>query len=118
MGVARVLVVDDEPAVLKLINSILTKSGYEVMGAPDGRTALEIVCRPTAVDLVISDVVMPGMKGPELLEAIKRVSPSTALMLMTAYSPGEPLPPGSAPVLQKPFMPADLLAAIEKTLAR
>jgi two-component system, cell cycle sensor histidine kinase and response regulator CckA len=116
MGLAKVLVVDDEPAVLKLINAILTKSGYEVLGASDGHKALEIVNQPTAIDLVISDVVMPGMKGPELLDHVRKVSPSTALMLMTAYSPGDVLPAGPALVLRKPFMPAELLAAVERPL--
>jgi two-component system cell cycle sensor histidine kinase/response regulator CckA len=90
----RVLIVDDESSVLMLTASILEASGYEVLTAASGEEALKIHNRQPA-DLVISDVVMPGMKGPALLDAIRQAFPSTALIMMSGYSEEE-LPRGAS----------------------
>jgi DNA-binding NtrC family response regulator len=112
---ARVLIVDDEPGVLKLASILLVLSGYEVATAASGEEALEIQNRQPA-ELVISDAVMPGMKGPALLDSIGRTFPSAALILMSGYSLDE-LPQGAS-FLPKPFRPDQLIAAAAQTLAR
>ena len=115
MAAATILVVDDDPAVLQLTSCILTGSGYEVARAANAEQALEIVKSPPPRDLVLSDSVMPGMQGPELLEEVRRVSPATALILMSGYTAHSELPPGAS-FLAKPFAEADLLRTVEEVL--
>ena len=84
------------------------------MPALDAKAALEILACGPKIDLVISDVIMPGMRGPELLENIRRASPQSALMLMSA-TPDAASP--DLPFLEKPFRSAQLIAAVEQVLA-
>jgi DNA-binding NtrC family response regulator len=76
----------------------------------------EIVSTPPPPDLVISDLAMPGIRGPELLEAVKQVAPSTAKMLMSGYALSGEMLRGVA-FLQKPFTPDKLIAAVQAVLA-
>lgn len=117
MATARVLIVDDEPAVVRLVSRTLVSSGYEVLGASTPAEALNLVRRGPSFDLVISDVVMPEMRGPELVQAVTRHSPSTAAILMSAYADGHELPK-DVPFIQKPFVAGQLVAAVERTLER
>jgi CheY-like chemotaxis protein len=108
------LVVDDEPDLLKLASLFLVLSGYEVATAASGEEALEIQNRQPA-ELVISDAVMPGMKGPALLNTIRQATPTTALVMMSGYSLEE-LPQGAS-FLPKPFRPDQLIAVAAQALA-
>ena len=112
---ASVLIVDDEPFIIRFVTDTLRSGGYEVMAASSGEEALRILRTDGTVDLVLSDVVMPGMPGPALLKAVKEISPATALMLMSGY-PATDGPPGIA-FLPKPFRPGDLVAAVQRCLA-
>jgi two-component system, cell cycle sensor histidine kinase and response regulator CckA len=117
MATARVLIVDDEPAVVRLVSRTLAVSGYEVLSAGSPGEALDMVYSAPPIDLLISDVVMPEMRGPELVRAFTERSPSTAAMLMSAYADGHELPP-DVPFIQKPFVAKDLVAAVEQILER
>ena len=116
MGATRVLIVDDEPVVLELLSGILRRLGYEVFPASSGQEALEIVHSGPVPDLVISDVVMPGMRGPELIEILRREAPGVAAMLISAYGAPAKLASGIH-FLQKPFLPKTLANAVERALA-
>jgi DNA-binding NtrC family response regulator len=112
---ARVLIVDDERFLLMFMRYVLEASGYEVITAASGEEALKIHNRQPA-DLVISDAVMTGMRGPALLDAIRLAFPATALILMSGYSPEE-LPHGAS-FLPKPFVPEQLIEAAAQALVR
>jgi response regulator RpfG family c-di-GMP phosphodiesterase len=118
MAIARVLIVDDDPNVLKATCMYLRGcESYEVLSAASPYRALEIIKGTTPVDLVISDVEMPEMKGPELLRKITQISPETATMLMSGYvAEPEKLPLGVA-LLEKPFSSTELLSKVEEVLA-
>ncbi len=116
MATARVLVVDDEPAVLSLASLCLAGSGFEVVSAPDGPHALELVKTGPPIDVVVSDVVMPGMQGPELLEAIRRVFPLIGSVLMSGYTPDSA--PPNVEFLPKPFTPKDLIGVVRRTIEK
>jgi PAS domain S-box-containing protein len=108
-GDATILVVEDEDAVRKVAQEILERNGYQVIVAPDGRTALELAAkRERRIDLLLTDVVMPGLGGPELVE---RMRPAKVLF-MSGYSEHLQL----RPLLQKPFDGHALLAAVRKQL--
>ena len=109
------MIVSDEPSVLRFTGHVLGASGYEVLTAASGEEALEIHS-PQPADLVISDAVLPDMRGPALLDAVSQSSPSTALIVMSGY-PLDELPRGVSFIL-KPFRRVDLIAVAALALAR
>ena len=115
MAKASVLVVDDEPYVLQFVTRVLARAGYEVSSASGAKQALEMIAAQGSFGLVVSDVVMPDMCGPQLATEILRTSPSSAIMFMSGCVPVEHLPKG-VPFLGKPFSPRDLLGAVEKVM--
>ena len=117
MAVARVLVVDDDPAVLRLLATALTSRGYEVAVARGARQALEAArsSLPAGPDLVISDVLMPEMSGVELMREIARLCPSAAALFISGNPGAMELPAGVA-FLGKPFSLQTLAAKVRDLL--
>ena len=115
MSTPRVLVVDDEPAVLRLVSRALSIRGYEVHSAGSSMEALDLAKTAPFFDLVVSDVIMPGMCGPELVRRIVQICPDTAVVLMSAQITAEALPE-SAAFISKPFLVADLYSVVEQKL--
>ncbi len=116
MSTPRVLVVDDEPAVLRLVSKALSVRGYEVYAAASPMQALHLARAAPCFDLVVSDVIMPEMCGPELVRRISRICPHAAVVLMSAHIASEALPEGAA-FISKPFQMTDLCTVVEKKLA-
>lgn len=117
-----ILVVEDEPGVRRMAERILTKGGYSVLGTGGGEEALE-VCRKAdpPIHLLLTDVIMPGMLGTELVERIKVLRPELGVIFMSGYS-HEVLAPealaeqnGTA-FIEKPFNAAELLRAVRDLL--
>ena len=103
-----VLVVDDEDALRTILTRELRKRGFDVYSTGSGAEAVEMYCRsPIRVDVVLMDVNMPGMSGPDTLDAIRAVEPSVRCCFMTADDrPGRHaalLARGAAAVFSKPF---------------
>jgi CheY-like chemotaxis protein len=113
---AKILVVDDEPEVLRFVAGVLERAEYEVAPAPGAKQALEILATGGPFDLVVSDVVMPEMCGPELAREIQMRWPSSSIMFISGCVPVGQLPRGF-PYLGKPFSPRDLLGAVDRALA-
>jgi signal transduction histidine kinase len=120
---ARILVVEDDPAMTEGICDILELAGHDVYAAPDGREAIELIPQ-VAPDLILSDVMMPRMDGFEFYEAV-RSNPAwvfipfvflTALGQNEAVSRGKWL--GADDYLVKPVDPENLLSTVESRLAR
>ena len=82
----RVLVVEDEPGVRLLIVEVLKDLGYTALQAEDAPTALALLERESQLDLVVSDVGLPGLNGRELVEEIRRQRPGIAVLLVTGYA--------------------------------
>ena len=116
MAKARILVVDDEPEVLRFVADVLERAEYEVAPAGGARQALAIIADSGPFDLVVSDVVMPEMCGPELAGEIRARAPSSAIMFISGCVPVGQLPKG-VPYLGKPFSPRDLLSAVGRVLS-
>ncbi len=117
MAKARILIVDDEPIVLAVAARVLERAGYETQTASGPFQALELLKIGEGCDLVLSDVVMPRMCGPELAAQIRSLSPSSAIILMSGCVLSGDLPEG-VPFIGKPFSPSDLLRAVGKALDR
>ena len=116
-GNAVILVVDDEPFVRNVVQRSLTDAGYRVLTASDGVEALDVSrAYSGAIDLVLSDVVMPNMQGTELAERIVQERPGIRVLLMTGKSTAD-VPPHLLPdLLRKPFRPEQLLERIRQIL--
>jgi CheY-like chemotaxis protein len=110
---SSVLVVDDEPIILKMVTAVLSDLGYEnTEVAPDAETALKLACEHKH-DIVLTDVKLPGMDGAELARQIKANLgvASPPVVLMSAY--GEPRPNPGDGFIQKPF-DVDQFASVMK----
>jgi CheY-like chemotaxis protein len=116
-----ILVVDDEPAILRIAQRCLERRGLLVQTAADGVTALSILrAAPARVHLLVTDISMPGLTGDDLLREARALQPGLRALVMSGYGPSIDLDRlGGAnltAVLSKPFRAADLDAAIEAIL--
>jgi signal transduction histidine kinase len=115
-GTETILVVDDESLVLTMAETILTEYGYKVLTAGGGQKALALLSRDdTKVDLVVTDLVMPGMGGRELVERIQQLAPTIKILCMSGYVMPSDKQTGTA-YLQKPFASQDLLLKVKHAL--
>ncbi len=119
-----VLVVEDEPDVRRMAERILTQSGYSVIGSDRGEEALEI-CRggEQTIDLLLTDVIMPGMVGTDLVEELRRLRPEIPVLFMSGYShevlAHEALTQETdSAFIEKPFNAGELLSTIRGLLDR
>ena len=116
-----ILVVEDAAPLRDLVCQALSVSGCTVLSAPEAQEALRILSQQKGViDLLITDVIMPGMNGPALAKQVRAMRPETKILYMTGYSGefvrSDMLIPGVS-FIQKPFTPADLRRKIRKMLA-
>ena len=120
-GSETVLLVEDELVVRRLVAEILESNGYTVLQAGDGPSALELLRRRgEVIDLLITDVVMPGMSGPEVAERVVALRPDTEVLFISGYTDSAidhhgVLEPGIA-FLQKPFSADELTRKVRTVL--
>ena len=120
MSLGRVLIVDDEPQIRRVLRSTLAARGYEVQDAPTGEDALESL-RQSRFDLVLLDVNMPGMGGLEACREIRAGSAAAIIMLTVSDSEEHKvaaLDAGADDYVTKPFGMPELLARIRAALRR
>ncbi|MEI7998120.1 MAG: response regulator [Candidatus Omnitrophota bacterium] len=114
----KILIVDDDPEFRQEMQECLYN--YKIIQACNGRQALEIIQRPHAVDLVILDVILPGLSGIEVLKQMKKIAPSLAVIILTGQSSKdvaiEALKGHADDYIEKPFQVEKLLNAVEKVL--
>ncbi len=119
-GEATVLLVEDEDSLRKLTRDVLQEMGYAVHEAADATEALDIAKKMPAIDLLLSDVVMPGMSGRALADALAISHPDTRVLFMSGYTHGEIAKQGvtgaAMAILHKPFTREELIRRVEETL--
>jgi CheY-like chemotaxis protein len=117
----RILVVDDESFVRDLVQETLRARRYTTAAAASGEEALEILARE-AFDIVVTDMVMPGMNGLELVKRVKRQWPRTRLVVLTGFPRtadiSDLLLQGADDLLPKPFRAGDLVAVLQRVEAK
>ena len=116
-----VLVVEDDSRVRQLTIKRLKLIGYQVLEASDGPAALEILKRGDAVDLVFTDLIMPGgLSGREVAIRARELRPGVKVLLTSGYAEelvhGDDLQREQLKVLRKPYQQADLVAALREVL--
>jgi two-component system alkaline phosphatase synthesis response regulator PhoP len=120
MSPAKILVVDDEPGILNLVTSYLQREGYEYHTAADGEAGLQ-AARVFKPDLIVLDIMLPGLDGLEVLSRLRRES-SVYVILLTAKTEETDkivgLSVGADDYLTKPFSPRELVARIKAGLRR
>ena len=116
----RILVVDDEPRIVKLARDYLERSGYQVLGAGDGLSALGIGRREKP-DLIVLDLMLPGMDGLDVCRALRRESSVPIIMLTARAEESDQLiglELGADDYITKPFSPRTLVARVRAVLRR
>jgi len=115
-----VLVVDDDETIIHLISALLTEINCDVISASNGLIALNIL-KEQAVDLVISDIIMPGMEGLELVRTVKRQYPDVSIISMSGFKASGQLDYlkhaqqfGADRVFTKPFEVQEFLSAVKE----
>ncbi len=112
-GGGAILLVEDDPELCALSTDVLTARGYAVARAEDPREALEIFEKEGPFDLVVTDVVMPWLSGPEMVREMRRRKPDTRVLYISGYSEADHwIDEEHADVLEKPFAPPTLLSTV------
>ncbi|MFZ6764720.1 response regulator [Pseudoroseomonas sp. WGS1072] len=112
---ARIMVVDDDPGVRSITTAFLTDLGHQVTEVPSGEAALATLEQGAGCDLVVTDLVMPGMSGVELARRLRATYPCLPLLVLTGYADPELLPEG-LPLLRKPFRQNELAGRVAALL--
>jgi CheY-like chemotaxis protein len=117
-GTGTILLAEDEPLLRELGQTILTQAGYTVLTANDTDALRALIAEhPGKVDLLLTDVVMPDISGPELVRMGKQRWPSVRVLYMSGYTDDELQDlDRDAGFIQKPFTPAELMAKIAEVL--
>ena len=117
----KILIVDDEPDIREVVSVLLGSEGYRVMQAENGGSAVEMVYRDKDIDLVLPDIMMPGMTGVETCEMIRKRS-NVPILFLTAKSQDqdkvEAYSGGGDDYLVKPFSQTELIMKVKSLLRR
>ena len=118
-GQHTILLVDDEQSVRAIVVKILRRANYDVLEAESGEAALRIAeAHPGKIDLVITDMFMPGLRGREVVERLAPTRPGLRALFISGYADQDARTgvPGGANFLNKPFSGTELAAAVEKVM--
>jgi DNA-binding NtrC family response regulator len=113
----QILIAEDEPMIRSLLQRLLNLWGYRTLVASNGKQALELEEQhPGDVDLLLSDVTMPEMNGPELADRLTKKRPGLKVILMSGYSYAQVTLRRGWKFIQKPFKPSDIKETINEVL--
>src|SRR5438874_13388141 len=118
-GSGTVLLVEDEPMFRTVAERALTRHGYTVVTADNGEDALEIISRGEPIDLLISDVVMPGMDGPTMVREARKSRPELKILFISGYAEEQlrkSIDIENVNFLPKPFSVTELAEAARRTM--
>ena len=113
----RLLIADDDDELRAILRKVLTREGYDVTVAVDGREAVRSL-EETNFDFLVSDIQMPGLSGLEVLASARALHPALRVVLITAYASilehNQAIAGGAVECLSKPFKIPDLLVLLER----
>ncbi len=112
---ARILLAEDDTSLRGFVTGALEKAGHVVVPCVDGLEALEAHRKdPTLYDLLLTDIVMPGMDGIELSTIVKEIQPAIKIMFITGFAGMAVEDGANTPVVSKPFHLGDLVKAVNE----
>lgn len=118
---ATVLLAEDDASSRQIFHTVLDNEGYQVIEVPDGESALDVL-RHQPVDLLLTDIMMPGMSGIELLERSREIRPNLRAIVMTGHKTSEAvigaLRNRACEFLEKPFSIEELVEAVRSVMSR
>jgi PAS domain S-box-containing protein len=122
-GTETILLVEDEPSIRELVRKVLARYGYDVLEALDVQHALQIAeCHPAHIHLLLSDIVMPELSGPDLAQRVVRYRRDVRVLYMSGFASrvenGVGLMSAGVSLLEKPFTPERLVATVRDSLNR
>ena len=118
-GAETILLVEDEEALRNIVIDLLTQLGYHVLGAASGKEALALAKEhPGKIDVLVTDVLLPELPGPELAVALRAAHPSIKVIFVSGDAIGESSLPSGATLLMKPFTVKMLSAKVREVLGR
>ena len=117
-----ILVVDDEPMALKLVQAVLERRGFEVLTSTSPREAVKIFsAERSRIELLISDIVMPEMDGAKLAQKLVALNPDLPVLFISGFVTAREVEQAATisqfAFIRKPFRPATLVQAVQKMLA-
>jgi CheY-like chemotaxis protein len=112
---ARILIADDDRHLVELVRAMLDEAGYEAVGTHSGLTAAELIERED-FDLLVLDVLMPGMSGDAIADLVHQLKPDVPVLLITGDSGDQFVRSASLPRLRKPFTEQELVEAVRELL--
>jgi CheY-like chemotaxis protein len=117
-----VLVVEDEPAMREVTRRILSRGGYQVITAANGREAIQVATsHDGGIDVLVTDIVMPQMLGQEAAERIRALQPGVKVLFMSGYTRGvldsKGMAAGDVNLIEKPFTEESLLTRLRQVIA-
>jgi two-component system cell cycle sensor histidine kinase/response regulator CckA len=115
-GSETILLIEDDDAVREIARRVLVRAGYTVVSARYGSEALELAEDDPSIAAVLSDVVMPGLSGPEVVGRLQARRPQLAAVFMSGYAPETEGPLRGAGLVRKPFTAPQLLDAVRRSL--
>jgi CheY-like chemotaxis protein len=114
---ATILLAEDQAEVRRFASEVLHPNGYNVLEAENGEQALEVARSfDGMIDLLVSDVIMPNMRGTELAVCMQSLLAGLPVILVSGYNPEGPTGSPGAVYLNKPFSPEQLIEAVAKAL--
>ncbi len=118
----KVLIIDDEEKMCEFLRLVLSQDGHKVLTATSGEQALNMMRSKTDLDVIVTDLMMPGISGMEVLEEAKRLVPDTPVIMITGYSTVEnavqAMKAGAFDYLPKPFKVDEVKLVVKKALDR
>jgi DNA-binding response OmpR family regulator len=109
-----ILLIEDEPAVRRMLNLLLKKGGFEVLQATSGEEACEMYRANPEIRLVISNASLPGMDGPATIARLRQINPQLRFCFVTGEVTREVLECGAARIFQKPFSPHEFMNTVRE----
>ncbi len=119
MANARLLIVEDDPQMRRILSEMLAEEGYKVSSVGSGKEAIEKV-KGNGFDVVVADIIMPGMDGMDVLKEVKKLEPQIHVIMITAFATienaVEAIKNGASDYIAKPFKIAEVEVAIKRVL--
>lgn len=122
-SIKSILIIEDDNLLREMLKDIFEFNGFRVYAASHGQAGMDIYCKEHT-DLVVTDIVLPGKSGLEIIRDLKREYPAVKIIAMSGADAGVPgrlqvaRELGAAYTIRKPFFPDDMLAAVRRVLSR